>query len=334
MVSRTNDGPNSKIQLWAELETSTTLAINKLAKVASVSWDGLAIAELKDRRQVAINLPETKSRYRGAAEVIGLGGTSPSLAYSDDFAMPKLRDTTEGYQTGTKAIFSIIVNDYTRIQAGDQVSFPTGKIITAIVVGSPNRAVGQYLAATSNQATRDDIILTINDVTFNSGFTAVVDINGGDNTVICESTTVGARGNGPVSEPVEGDPSALLISGDCVGGIDGFGECFMPKHQDFINTPIPSPSVYDVTSYRYRYLSVPMPIGSKLTLNIILHGVPVPQTNIQLRARVATGTSPVWQPWEVLTGNGAFFTLTKAAVITKLQIEIFGEASGFSVYEV
>jgi hypothetical protein len=108
----------------------------------------------------------------------------------------------------------------------------------------------------------------------------------------------------------------------------------MPKHQDFISTPIPSPSVYDVTSYRYRFLSVPMPIASKLILNIILHGVPAPQTNIQLRARVATGTSAVWQPWEVLTGNGALYTLTKASVITKLQIEIFGEASGFSVYEV
>jgi hypothetical protein len=125
-----------------------------------------------------------------------------------------------------------------------------------------------------------------------------------------------------------------LISGDAVGGIDAFGECFMPKHQDFIDTALPSPSTYDVTSYRYRYLSVALPIYNKLSVNVVVYGVPAPQTNIQLRVRVATGSSAVWQPWEVISGNGSLFTVTKAAVITKIQLELFGKASGFSVYEV
>jgi hypothetical protein len=334
VMNRSNDGPNAKIQLWAELETSTTLALNKLARIASVAWDGLAIAELKDRRQITQNVPQPLSRYQGAAELVGLGGTAPSLVYCDDFAMPKLRDTTTGYQTATAATFSITVNDYTRIQAGDQVSFPTGKIITAIVSGSPTRAIGQYLAASSNVDTRNDIILTVNDGTFNSGFAAVAD-TGDPDVVICSAiNTLGARGNGPVSEPVEGDPSALLISGDAIGGIDAFGECFMAKHQDYIDTVLPSPSVYDVTSYRYRFLSVPLAIDNVLVVNVLVHGIPSPQTNIQLRVRVAIDSSEVWQPWEVITGNGASFTITKASVITKLQLELFGRASGFSVYEV
>lgn len=332
IISRLNDGPNSKIQLWAELETGTTLPLNKLAKIASVSWDGLAIAEMKDARQIAQNMPPLASRYASMANILGLGGTSPSLVFSEDFAMPRLRDTTEGYQTASSATFTITVNDYSRIQAGDQVSFPTGAILTAIVAGSPTRAIGQYLAASSNQDTRDDMILTINDLAFASGFTAVAGSTA--NTIACTANTSGARGNGPVLEPVEGDPSALLISGDAVGGIDAFGECFMPKHQDFIDTALPSPSTYDVTSYRYRYLSVPLPIYNKLSVNVVIYGVPAPQTNIQLRARVATGSSEVWQPWEVISGNGALFTITKAAVITKIQLELFGKASGFSVYEV
>ena len=333
VMSRANDGPNSKIQIWAELETSTTLALNKLAKVAHVVWDGVAIADIKDRRQIAQSLPVPISRYAAMAEVTGLGGTAPSLVYSEDFTMPKLRDTTDGYQIAVAAAFSIIVNDYSRIQAGDQVSFPTGKIITAIVSGLPNRAIGQYLAASSNQDTRNDIILTVLDVTFDSGFAAVADTST-SNTVICTSTTLGARGNGPVSEPIEGDPSALLISGDSVGGIDAFGECFMAKHQDFIDTPIPSPSIYDVTSYRYRFLSVPLAIDSVLAVKVLVYGIPAPQTNVQLRVRVAIGSSAVWQPWEVITGNGAEFTITKSSAITKMQVELFGRASGFSVYEV
>lgn len=329
VLSRSNDGPNSKIQLWAELETGTTKALNRLAKAAYVVWDGLAIADLKDARQITQNLPQPLHKYAAAANTVVSLGT---LVYSDDFAIPKLRDTTEGRQTASAATFAITVNDYTRIQAGDQVSFPTGKIITAIVSGSPNRAIGQYLAAGSNQDTRDDIILTINDLTFDSGFTAIADTSV-SNKVNCTANVLGARGNGPVSEPVEGDPSALLISGDAVGGIDAFGECFLAKHQDYIDTVLPSPSVYDVTGYRTRFLSVALPIASKLTINIMVHGIAAPQTNIQVRVRVAT-TNEVWLPWEVISGTGNLFTVTKASAITKVQIELFGRASGFSVYEV
>ena len=332
VLSRTDDGPNSKVQFWAELETETTQDLNTLAQAADLLWDGLAINNLRDIRQIVKNIPPDQNRFRAAAEMTGLGGTSRALTFSDDFACPKLRDSTRGSQTTVEATVSITINNYVLIQAGDTILFPTGKTITAQIVGAPDRTLGFYLAGTSDQATRDDMVLTINDPTFASGFTAVAD-GTITNLLTCTAQALGALGNGPVSEPVEGNVGAILLSGDAVGGIDAYGETFTPRHQHFIDTDIPSPATYDVTGIRGRFLSVPMPVNSKLSVELTIHGVPPPMTNLQVRARVAIGSSEVWEPWEVLTLDGATATVTKASVITKIQIEIFGRASGFSLYE-
>lgn len=335
VLSRTDDGPNSKIRLFAEIESETAQDLNTLARVAEVFWDGLAISDLKDSRQIVKQIPPPNHRYEAAAELSGLGGTSELLTFSDDFACPKLRDTTQGTQTAIAGTFQITVNNYILIQAGDSILLPTGKTLVAIVTGSPNRAVGQYLANTSNEDTRDDMILTVNDATFDSGFVGSANA-AADNIVDMTAETLGAQGNGSTSEPVEGNPTAILLSGDVSGGIDTFGETYTLRHKDYVDSTIPSTGTYEVSDIRERYLSVAMPIDNVLTVRVVLHGVPIPKdsTKVQLRARVAIGSNVEWQPWEVITGNGANFTITKASAITKIQLEIFGKASGFSLYEV
>ena len=333
VINRTDDGPNSIVQFWAALETETTPGLNTLARAATALWDGLALSSLKDVRDIHKSIPPPDNRFQGAADIIGTGGTAPSLLKVDDFRCPQLRDSTLGTQVAIAATFDINVADYSLIQIGDSILFPTGKTITAIVAGLPNRTIGEFLASTSNNATRDDMVLTINDVTFDSGFTAVGNVTI-TNQVNCSANTLGAQGNEATSEPVEGDLTAITLSGDAVGGIDQFGESFTTRYEDCINTTLPAGGTYDVSGIRGRYLAVPIPIDSSLTVRVILHGVKPPQTNIQLRARVATGASPVWLPWEVISGDGTIFDITKAAVITKIQIEIFGYACGFSIYEV
>lgn len=333
VITRTDDGPDSLVQFWAELETEVTPELNRLARAATVLWDGLAITELKDVRDIHKNIPPSDNRFLGAADITGTGGTAPSLTKVEDFRCPQLRDSTTGSQVAIPATFDINVADYTLIQAGDSILFPTGKTIVAIVAGLPTRAIGEYLASGSNTDTRDDMVLTINDVTFDSGFTAVGNTTI-TNQVNCSANTLGAQGNGPVSEPIEGDITAITLSGDAVGGIDQFGETFTTRFEDCITTTIPSAGTYDVSGIRGRYLSVPLPVASKLSIRFILHGVPPPQAGItQLRARVATGGSEVWLPWEVIADDGTIYTITKAAVITKVQIEIFGKCCGFSMYE-
>jgi len=332
VINRTADGPGSLVQFWSEIETETTLVANRMARAALVYWDGMAISKIMDARDIHKNIPPPVNRFEAGASFAGTGGTLPSLIATDDFVCPQLRDSTDDSQVAIAATFTITVNDYTTIQAGDSILFPTAKTIVAIVAGAPTRSIGEYLAGTSTLATRDDMVLTINDVTFDSGFTALGNITlPGELT--CSANTLGARGNGPVSEPIEGDISAISISGDAVGGIDAFGESFNTRFNDCIDTSLPSIGTYDVTAIRGRYLSVPVPIDSKLSVRVILHGVPAPQTNIQVRARYALGSSEVWVPWEVLTGDGTVFTTTQASVITKIQFEFFGKVCGFSLYE-
>ena len=346
VVSRTADGPNSKIQLWAELETGTTLGLNKLAKAASVMWNGTGISELLDQRKIVKSIPSPQHRFSAAAGIVGLGGTSPKLVYSEDFANPVYRNSAIGSVSAVAATVRLRILDYSRITAGDSIVLPyLSKTLTAIISGVPNRASGQFLRQTSNQTTRDDIISTLNNSTFASGYTATADNALGDNTILITATASllsGARGNGTVAiTTVQSNTFTMIdsilqtISG-LIGGIDAFGECFFPRHMDYIDTELPltSSSYYDVTSYRYRYQSRPFPIGSVLSVKVIAHDVDAPQTNIQLRTRVAVGTDPTWLPWEVITGSGALFTVTKSSVITKIQLQLFGKASGYSVYEV
>lgn len=330
--SRTDDGPNSKIIIWANLESEVTTELNNLAELAEVAWDGLAIASLRDTRRVVRTIPEPTHKFEAADEAFGLGGTEPTILASEDFSQPRYRNTATGTVVATNAAFSIFISDFSLIQAGDTISFPTGKTVTAITTGSPNRTLGEYLAATSDKDTRDDLVLTINDATFASGVTAVADTT--DNSrADCTIDLAGAQGNGEVSEPVEGDPAAITLSGNAVGGIDAFGENKLPRHRDCIESEVPDILTYDVSGIRDRYQSVPFPVDNRDRINVIVHGIDPPHDLIQMRARVAIGTDPEWQPWEVVAGDGGFFTFTKADPITKVQIELFGKCCGYSIYE-
>jgi len=345
VMSRTSDGPNSKIQLWAELETGTTTGLAKLAKIATVMWDGTAIAELKDQRKISRVIPEPQNRYRAAAGIIGFGGlNNPSLCYSDDFSIPLLKNTASGLQSATAATTKLIINDYTRItfpislgDPQDNIVLPNGKTLYA-VGSAPNRSAGEFAvnggAPPSNMAVRDDIVLTINDSVFSSGYTAVADSV--DNRLIISANVLGARGNGlvTINEQIA-NAFAVSPANGLVGGIDAFSECFLSKHATYIDTSIPSTGTYDVSTYRGRYLSIPLPVASLYSICIAVHDVDPPQTNIQLRVRFANNTDPTWLPWEVITSTtGSFFSITKSFRISKIQVQLFGKASGFSVYEV
>ena len=340
IVSSTGTSSNTQIQLWAELETETTLALNKLAKLASVAWSGSAVANLIDQRKISKVIPAPYHRFRAVAEIIGLGGTNPNLVYSEDFATPLLRNTTAGYQLGTNATTRLWIHG--QLTAGDYVTFPNGKTVTA-VVSSPNRTNGEFAIFPTPQPTRDDLITTLNDSSFLSGYTAVADTTQSDGVLLVTANIIGARGNGSVtvstyiSDYITVVDYLLYVINGLVGGIDTFSECFLPLHMDCINTSIPSSTTYEVTSYRNRYLSVPLPISNNvMSIKVVVHGVPALQTNIQLRVRIANATDPAWLPWQVITSgaNGALFTITQGFNISKIQLELFGQASGFSVYEV
>lgn len=332
VISRTDDGPNSQVVMWAELESGTTFGLDGLALAAGVVWDGRAISSIQDLRKVVKNIPEEFSRYQSVGETLGTGGTSMSFVLSEDFRMPKYREVAKGSDVATNATFSIFIDDYTLIQPGDTVVFPNGATLSAIIAGVPNRTIGQYKASVSNNATALDMITTINTIAFNSGATAIINslVN---QEVDCTITVPGARGNGPVTQPVIGNPSSVTISGDAEGGIDSYGENFLSFHSDGINVALPSGGTYDVTSVRNRYRSRAIPIANRNRITVYIHGAQPPFNNLQMRARMAVGSSPVWLPWQVIAGDGIIFTFTSASVIRKIQLDFFGQCQGYTVLE-
>lgn len=330
VISRSNDGPGSKIVMFAELETGTTPALNELAQVASLTWDGLAVGNLLDARKIVRNIPETRPRF--GIDFIGTGGTNLSTVCAEDLADPRLMERTPGTQTATNAKFSIFIDDYAFIVAGDTILFPNGTLLTAITAGVPNRTLGQFLADVSNADTRTDMIATINDPGLSSGVVATTTTDSTE--VFCTVSISGARGNGPVTKPLAANPGAISISaGGAVGGIDAYGETYLPHQQDYIDTALPSVLAYDVSGYRGRYLSRGIPIGNKQRITVYVHGTEAPHTNVQLRARVSTGSGTEWLPWEVISGNGRYFTFTKSSPITKVQLELFGKLQGYTLFE-
>jgi len=334
VVSRTNDGPLSKVVLFAELQTEVTQNLNNLASAASVTWDGTTLINLVDQRKVVHIIPEPNNRFL-EDHLYGLGGSgSLSWVFAEDLKDPKYKDTTNGTDVSFPAVATITINDYTAIQPGDTIqlpSFPTPKTLTPVISGVPNRAVGQFLVSASDQTTRDDLVLTVNDITFASGFSAIGSVS---NTGEADLTalTIGARGNGPVVWTTLVFPPTAVTTTDAVGGIDTFGESKLPRHADTLNTVLPPTSTYDVTSVQGKYISRAIPLGGGPRVTVLVHGVQPPYNAVQLRIRVAY-SSGAWQPWQVITNDGSVFTSLQPHGVTKVQIELFGKCSGYSLYE-
>jgi hypothetical protein len=333
IINRVNDGPNSKIRLFAELESGTTLGLNTLALVASVNWDGLAISNIKDLRQVSTVLKPTLNRYAPVSDLIGNGSVS-SLApvLVEDIQVPSSYETASGYTAATFSFYTIYIDDYSLIASGDTIQLRPLKTVTAITTGTPNRAIGEFKAFTDNASTASDLILTINDPTFNSGITATAS---GSESILCTKQASGAAGNETVVLTLADVSSITLssvIGGKSTGGYDAFGEIYLDRHLDFVDTVVPNPSTYDVTGYRTRYMSKAFPTQSKNRIKIQVFGTDRKRV-VQLRTRIAMATDIEWQPWVVQTLVGTQVEFTNATGITKIQVELFGYFSGVAVFE-
>lgn len=340
VISRTNDGPSSVIILYAEYKTGTSDKLNKLARVCSFLWDGLALRNLVDKRNIVSNINEKANRYLSAAFSLNVG--LGALIATEDLALPQWltsrangsRDDTEA----TNATFNITVDDYTQF-SGVQITLPTGAILVPVLT-SPDRAVGEFLVVGSNMQTRNDIVSTINNSSFNSGVIAAADATN-PNLVNCTVVQKGARGNG---ETVVSPAIQNFVSvSNAVGGIDEAYFTEYNRHDDFIDSEVPNSSNYYPFENGY-YLSKPIPIGGKTksgvgrsiqALSLKILGTLPPHDNIQVRMRVASGSDDQWKPWEVMAGDAVgFFTYTDVSTITRCQIRVFGRFDGFALYEV
>lgn len=349
VVERLNDGTQSEIVMYAEYATGITVSLAKLAKLASVLWDSTALDlnSFTDERKITRSLASEYSRYSAGASILGLGGTQPCWLLTEDLQRPLYRNTAKGYQSSNFAQGKITVLNFILISAGDSIKFPNNKTIYSILSGTPNRTIGQYLAGGSNSETVDNIIETINDPIFNSGYFSEKDSTNPNRIIVTvtDSKLAGSRGNGPILEPIQSNAGAIQITQSMRNGVDVFGETFFPKHANSVSCVVPSFSMdpvtgfiqdYDVSGIPDRYESVPVSIGYKSGIVLKIHGLePFYDSNkIQVRLRYATDTDPQWSVWNLLSGDGGNFAFSLVSdKLSKVQLTIFGSFSGYSLYE-
>ncbi len=324
VIERTSDGAASKIIIYAEVESGTAARLNDLALVASVDWDGLSLGNVRDGRYIRTYYPGYTTKYEGAASLQLIG--SYNFLLTEEYASPRYNEVVPADQDGTAASTFVSFSD--DVSNGDTLDLGNSKILTA-VAGSPNRPLGEFQRGNASQS-RDDIISTINNIAFDSGFTATADT--ASNRMKLTRNLIGNAGNTTVTSTTT-ITGAIAVEGSAVGGYDAFGEVVIPHHSDELNSVIPSPSVYDVSYIRNRYMSRAIPIKLKQTLQVLLHGVKAPYDKVQLRYRMSNEKVD-WSPWQVATLTGPMFTVSSASNITKIQVQVFGKFDGFSLYEV
>ena len=327
VIERVSDGAASKIIIYAEVESGTAQRLNNLALVANVDWDGLSIGNVRDERTIKTYYPGCSYKYEGAASLQYIGTYNHLL--TEEYVSPRYNEVAPADQAGTAASTFISFSD--DVSNGDWIDLteiPMEKRLVA-VASNPSRALGEFQRGTASQ-TRDDIISTINNLAFNSGYTATADT--ASNRLKLTKNVIGNAGNTELDLFVT-ITGAIAIEGNVSGGYDTFGEAVIPHHYDELNSAIPMISTYEVSYIRNRYMSRAIPIKLKQNVRILLHGARAPFTQVQLRYRISNEKID-WQPWQVATIISPLITVTSPLNITKIQVQVFGKFDGFSLYEV
>ncbi len=319
VIERESDGASSKIIVYAEIESGVAEGLNDLLKVSEIQWNGVSVSDVFDCREFNAFLSGYKNKYSEIANNRAIDQTLLEVA-TEDFSCPAFNEVVSGYSDYTYATNIITFSD--DVTVGDTVTIAPAKTLTA-VSGTPNRSVGQFKVGTASE-TRDDAILTVNNVAFNSGYVASAESTNG---MKLTNKTAGVRGNNDVTI-VTTITQAITADGDVVGGYDNFAEAVYPQHRSKLNTKIYPNTEYNTALIRDRYLSRAFPIKYASTLKIFVYGA----KTYQIRYRLAQDELNFTE-WITLaqTANNTY-TIAKPN-ITKIQLEIFGECTGYSLFE-
>ena len=260
VLSRTNDGPNSTIIIYAHQEPYQSSKFDQICPVAAVFWDGLSVSSIRDLRRISERL-EMPSNYlpvdavsEGLADSAFfnflLGAPPPignvDILVSEDFRRPRWMETFADFVDAKKAYGSIDFTGFNgAITDGDTIALAPFKTITARA-GSPDHTIGEFQIGLSESATRTEMINAINNTTFNSG--VVASQGSGDAVVLLEKATAGLSGNFLVTA-VLFNPGIMAFNGFHYG-FEAIAPLQLNRFVDGIATLIP-PSA-DETKPRYQ----------------------------------------------------------------------------------
>lgn len=138
VVSRTNDGNDSTIIVYADQEAHVSPSFNELCPLADVFWDGLAVDEVRDARPVSVDLhlPRTPV-FHG---FMFPAGTRPWVF--EDLRIPRYRDAFEGDDAPNAAIGTLSIPRNELFADGDTIDLGNGKILTAKIPVAATGSLG------------------------------------------------------------------------------------------------------------------------------------------------------------------------------------------------
>lgn len=353
--SRSNDGPLSTIQLWAEIEPGSTPEINDALKIAEIRWNGQGISQILDCRKISkgfykksYDLTPVGQSLVDSARLISSITSSPlwsgssSLLFTEDFEDLKYLDSFRGFASSIDAVGVITVQNNGLIAAGDTITLKPGKVLT-FVSGDPLISAGQVSIGSSASETRTLLIETINDLGFDSGITASV--GSGDNNInLVLSGGLGSIGNTYVISGNLSNSLSMSFSGFNFG-YDPIGECYLDRSITGLKSyRIPPssnlrPSGYEYRErYRSRAVAIPMPVSDYRNFIVEAHGEDVYYPN-SVRIRGSTYGNPnSWSEWKIMSplanGSDGIYKYLFDSPVHKIQIEYYGKARGLSAYQI
>jgi hypothetical protein len=355
IISRTDDGPLTQLQVWAEIEAGSAPEVNDAASIVELGWNGQGIAEARDVRLISKTFRKPISRpVRQVGEAVldsirVLSNlTTPALAnqtsvhlMTEDFEELAGFDSLAGFWDAVAAIGTITISNNGFLSNNDTVLLKTGKTLT-FLTGVADPTLGQAQIGGTAAITRTNMITAINDPTFDSGIVAAV--GSGNNVDLTLLAPEGAAGNAIVLSATLVNALALTLSGYNFG-YDRAGEAYLDRFtRGLWSDRIPAdvdlnPSGYGYRRrYRSRPVALPQSQGAQVQFAVMLHESDRQHAS-SVRMRGSYGTNPnVWQPWQVLTalpyGNKGVYGATFAQPVHKVQVEIYGKATGVTILNV
>lgn len=355
VLSRTNDGSLSEIQVWAEAEPGTAPSLNDVAEASLIGWNGQGISLIEDARVIArgflrpdnFQIAPMGDMVLDAARLISnltnpalLSGSSQHLM-TDDFEDLHYFDTVSGLHGFVQATGFITVGTNSLIQNGDTIKITPSKTLTATTsVADPT--VGQFQIGADPNTTIAAIIATTNNVTFASGVSAV--LGTGTTANLTYNTPLGAAGNSFTIVATLASSQSIQVGG-WNRGFDEMSECYLDRNIVGLRS-LTIPQNSDLYAYglqfrgRYRSRAVAIPSGVNTSAKycVVLHGHDrFYGTSVRIRGSDQSNPAQ-WLGWQLMTqaspGNGQVYLATLPAICHKVQVEIYGRCRGVSLFDI
>lgn len=124
---RANDGPNSAVMLWAAVNPLATYdKLKDACHIARVMWDGLRLAEIRDKRIISTTVRDFLNEDLGRDAMNYIANTFGSYAqtvFVEDFRSPRYHNQIPNWLNDNGLLNVLPVNNMGKLAIGDEGTY-------------------------------------------------------------------------------------------------------------------------------------------------------------------------------------------------------------------